>query len=74
MKLNQDILDGRVRRILGRARERRGIRARNYRETMLGKLAETVGALQEQRGMLVERLDRVSIRLASSIPESGRQR
>lgn len=74
MKINQDILDGRVKRILGSARERRGMRASNYREMTLGKLADLVGALQEQRGRLTEQLERVSLRLSARISDSGPQR
>ena len=73
MKINQDILDGRVKRILGSARERRGMRAHNYRETTLGQLADTVGALQERRGLITERLNRVSMRLDAWIPDSEAQ-
>jgi uncharacterized protein YjbJ (UPF0337 family) len=71
MNINQDVLDGRVKRVCGGARERRGRRARDYREMALGQLEYTAGVLQERRGRLTDRLQRVSARLGTSVPQTG---
>ncbi len=65
MNIDQDVLEGRVKRVCGQARERRGLRAQNYREMALGKLEYTAGVLQERRGRLAERMERVRNRLAA---------
>lgn len=65
MSIDPDVLAGRVKRVCGQARERRGLRARNHREMVLGKLEYTAGVLQERRGRLVQRLERVRNRLAA---------
>jgi hypothetical protein len=71
MNINQDVLDGRIKRVCGQARERRGLRANNNREIALGLLAHTAGALQEQRGRLAVRLEEVRNRLDASALNPG---
>ncbi len=71
MSINQDVLEGRVKRACGHARERRGRSAQNYREMALGQLEYTAGVLQERRGRLAERLERVRKRMATPRWESG---
>lgn len=71
MKINPDVLDGKVKRVCGNARERRGVRAGNYREIALGQLEFTAGILQERRGRLVEQLELVRVRLNSPVDEPG---
>ena len=73
MNMNQDVVDGKVKRVCGSARERRGMRAGDYREIALGKLEYASGLLQERRGRLVERLEQVRVRLeAPAHPTWGR--
>lgn len=64
MKINQDVLDGRVKSVCGRSRERRGLRSHDYREAALGQLEHTAGVLQERRGRLADNLERVGQLLA----------
>ena len=71
MKINPDVVDGKVKRVCGNARERRGERAGNYREIALGKLEFAAGILQERRGRLVERLEQVRVRLDGPAPKGS---
>lgn len=63
MYINEDVVNGRVKRVCGRARERRGLRSHNYRETALGQLEHTAGVLQERRGRIAVQLERARSRL-----------
>ena len=71
MSINRDVLDGGVKRLRGRVREKRGARARDYREMALGRLGSTAGVLQERRGRLLEKLQQVRRRLGSSPTRVG---
>lgn len=71
MYINQDVVDGKVKRVCGSARERRGMRAGDYREIALGKLEYAAGLLQERRGRLVERLEQVRVRLDAPADAAG---
>ena len=66
MSINRDVLDGGVKRLRGRVREKRGARERDYREMALGRLESTAGVLQVRRGRLMEKLRQVRIRMGAS--------
>jgi hypothetical protein len=60
-----EILRGRLKKVVGRARLTRGERAGDEREAALGLLQCTAGLLQQERGIVTWKLERARRRLAT---------
>lgn len=61
--MNHDVVSGKLKQVSGSVRQLRGHLGHNYREVAIGHLLRTAGLLQERRGRVLRRWQRVYKRM-----------